>query len=98
MENVVRIPWNDVAAFVRVLAENPGQIAGFIATPYHHPSLADNELPDQGYWESIRELCDRHGVVLIVDDVRCGFRLSLCGSHAANLNDFMMRVQSLLTG
>jgi len=76
----VRIPWNDVAAFVRVLAENPGQIAGFIATPYHHPAFDDSELPDEGYWESIRELCDKHGVVLIVDDVRCGFRLSLRGS------------------
>ncbi len=80
VENIVRIPWNDVAAFVRVLAENPGQVAGFIATPYHHPTFADSELPDLGYWESIRELCDRHGVVLIIDDVRCGFRLSLRGS------------------
>ena len=76
----VRIPWNDVAAFVRVLAEHPNQVAGFIATPYHHPTFADSELPDLGYWESIRELCDRHGVVLIIDDVRCGFRLSLRGS------------------
>jgi glutamate-1-semialdehyde 2,1-aminomutase len=76
----VRIPWNDVAAFVRVLAEHPNQVAGFIATPYHHPTFSDSELPDLGYWESIRELCDRHGVVLIIDDVRCGFRLSLRGS------------------
>jgi len=76
----VRIPWNDTAAFERVLAEQPDRVAGFIATPYHHPAFADSELPAEGYWQRIRELCDAHGVVLIVDDVRCGFRLSLHGS------------------
>ena len=77
----IRIPWNDAEAFARVLDENPGKVAGFIATPYHHPTFADSELPADGYWQRIRELCDRHGVVLIIDDVRCGFRLSLRGSH-----------------
>jgi len=76
----VRIPWNDAVAFERVLAEHPGEVAGFIATPYHHPAFADSELPAEGYWQRIRELCDREGVVLIIDDVRCGFRLSLRGS------------------
>ena len=77
----LRIPWNDTAAFERVLSEHPGQVAGFISTPYHHPTFADSELPADGYWRRMRELCDRHGVVLIIDDVRCGFRLSLRGSH-----------------
>ena len=76
----VRIPWNDPAAFERVLEEHPGQVAGFISTPYHHPTFGDSALPADGYWARIRELCDRHGVVLIVDDVRCGFRIGLHGS------------------
>ncbi len=76
----VRIPWNDTAAFERVLADKPGKVAGFIATPYHHPTFTDSALPAEGYWQRIRELCDREGVVLIIDDVRCGFRLSLHGS------------------
>jgi glutamate-1-semialdehyde 2,1-aminomutase len=76
----VRIPWNDTAALERALDEHSGQVAGFIATPYHHPAFADSELPADGYWRRVRELCDRHGAVLIVDDVRCGFRLSLRGS------------------
>jgi glutamate-1-semialdehyde 2,1-aminomutase len=76
----LRIPWNDPAAFERVLEEHPGQVAGFVATPYHHPTFGDSALPAEGYWQRIRELCDRHGVVLVVDDVRCGFRLGLHGS------------------
>jgi glutamate-1-semialdehyde 2,1-aminomutase len=77
----IRIPWNDVAAFERVLAENPGRIAGFIATPYHHPTIEDSVLPAAGYWQRIESLCHRHGVVLIVDDVRCGFRHHLGGTN-----------------
>jgi len=80
-ENVVRIPWNDAVAFERVLEEEPGRIAGFISTPYQHLTFADNELPAEGYWQRIREFCDRHGVVLILDDVRAGFRLDLRGSN-----------------
>jgi glutamate-1-semialdehyde 2,1-aminomutase len=79
--NVVRIPWNDPAAFERVLDEYPDQVAGFISTPYNHPSFEDSALPAEGYWRRIRELCDKHGVVLIIDDVRCGFRLDLRGSN-----------------
>ncbi|MBN2360898.1 MAG: aminotransferase class III-fold pyridoxal phosphate-dependent enzyme [Deltaproteobacteria bacterium] len=82
VENMIRIPWNDVAAFEKAIARHPGQIAGFIATPYHHPTFVDNELPAEGYWQNIRRLCDREGIVLIIDDVRCGFRLDIRGSHA----------------
>jgi glutamate-1-semialdehyde 2,1-aminomutase len=77
----IRIPWNDVDAFERALAENPEQIAGFIATPYHHPTFAPSELPAPGYWAGIEQLCRKHGVVLIVDDVRCGFRHDLGGTN-----------------
>ena len=80
LADFIRIPWNDVAAFDRVLAENPGQIAGFISTPYHHPTFVDSVLPAAGFWQRMEQLCRKHGVVLILDDVRCGFRLDLHGS------------------
>jgi len=80
-KNYLRIRWNDPAEFERVLNENAGEIAGFIATPYHHPTFADNELPRDGYWQKIEALCRKEGIVLIVDDVRCGFRLDMRGSN-----------------
>lgn len=81
--HIIRIPWNDTAAFERAVEANPGQIAAFIATPYFVPVFADNELPADGYWERIESLCRREGILLVLDDIRHGFRLSLAGSHAA---------------
>ena len=78
--NNIIIPFNDPEAFRRVIKENPDQIAAFIATPYMHGNFVDNVLPAEGYWQEIRKLCDENGIVLIIDDVRCGFRLDLRGS------------------
>lgn len=79
-QNCIRIPWNDIAAFQKAVNENSRQIAGFIATPYHHPNFADNEFPKEGYWQTISDICKKEGIVLITDDVRCGFRLDMEGS------------------
>lgn len=80
--NYIRVPWNDFTAFERSVREHPGEIAGFMATPYHHPVFHDSELPAQGYWQKIEALCKKEGILLIVDDVRCGFRLDMAGSHS----------------
>ena len=79
--NVVRIGWNDFEAFQRVVDEHDGDVAAFIATPYHHPAFVDNEMPAEGYWQKVAKLCRDKGIVLIIDDVRCGFRLDLGGSN-----------------
>ena len=78
--HVIRIPWNDINALKTALAEHGKDIAGFIATPYHHPVFADNELPADGYWQQVVELMHKNGSLVIVDDVRAGFRLHLGGS------------------
>ena len=81
--NVLTVDWNDAQGFEEQIRENPGNIACFISTPYHHPVLADNELPAPGYWQRIEALCRSNGIVLIVDDVRAGFRIDLAGSNVA---------------
>ncbi|HET9655233.1 MAG TPA: aminotransferase class III-fold pyridoxal phosphate-dependent enzyme [Kineosporiaceae bacterium] len=73
-------PFNDVPALERLFAEYDGQIAGLIAQPYNHGNFSDNALPQTGYWQAVRRLCDRYGIVLIIDDIRAGFRLDLAGS------------------
>ncbi|MDY3938892.1 MAG: aminotransferase class III-fold pyridoxal phosphate-dependent enzyme [Spirochaetia bacterium] len=80
LQDVIIIPWNDAEAFEKTVAEHKDSIACFIATPYDHRIFADNALPVPGYWQKIREICTKNGIVLIVDDVRCGFRLHVEGS------------------
>ena len=79
--NTIRIDWNDYAALQRAVSEHSGEIAGFIATPYHHPVFADSELPAEGYWDKVEQLLKKNGIVFIIDDVRCGFRLHMGGSN-----------------
>lgn len=78
--NNLYVDWNDFEQLERVVAENEGEIAAFISTPYMHGNYLDNCLPADGYWQKVRKLCTDKGIVLIVDDVRCGFRLDLAGS------------------
>lgn len=78
--NNLYVPFNDLAALRKMLSENSGEIAALIAQPYMHGNFVDNELPADGYWQAVRALCDQYGVVLIVDDVRAGFRLDMAGS------------------
>lgn len=80
VSNIITVPFNDVKALREAFARNPGQVAGLIATPYHHPAMADNALPEDGFWQEVRGICTREGALLIIDDVRAGFRLSLRGS------------------
>lgn len=78
--NNLYIDWNDFDQLQKVFDDNKGEIAAFISTPYMHGNYLDNSLPADGYWNKVRELCTANGTVLIVDDVRCGFRLDLAGS------------------
>ena len=78
--NNLYVDWNDFEALEKLVAENEGEIAAFISTPYLHGNFFDNVLPEEGYWQKVRKLCTEKGIVLIVDDVRAGFRLDLAGS------------------
>ncbi|MDR1899582.1 MAG: aminotransferase class III-fold pyridoxal phosphate-dependent enzyme [Treponema sp.] len=78
--NNLYVPWNDYDKLAEVFEEHRGEIAAVISQPYLHGNFADNELPAEGFWSKVRGLCTDTGTVLIVDDVRAGFRLDLAGS------------------
>ncbi|MDR3553085.1 MAG: aminotransferase class III-fold pyridoxal phosphate-dependent enzyme [Clostridia bacterium] len=80
VSNNIYVDWNNFEQLEKVVSEHRGEIAGFISTPYYHPVFQDNVLPAEGYWQKVRKLCTDNGIVLIVDDVRCGFRLDMKGS------------------
>ncbi len=79
MHNIY-VNWNDIEALKQVFEENKGQIAAVIGQPYMHGNFMDNELPAEGFWQAVRKLCTDNGTVLVIDDVRAGFRLDIAGS------------------
>ena len=51
--------------------EGPDTIAAFIGEPMS--VAAGIIIPDDEYWPSVREICDRYGILLILDEVVTGF-------------------------
>ena len=60
------------AALERVIVEEgPDTIAAFIAETVGGSSTGAN-VPNDGYWRRVRDICDRYGVLLVADEVLCG--------------------------
>ncbi len=73
--------WNDLDELGDLLKEHEDEVAAIILTPYHHAAFGPSEMPAEGFWKGVQELCWEKGVVLILDDVRAGSRLHDGGSH-----------------
>ncbi len=78
--NNIIIPWFDMDAMQKAYDECGGDVAGLIAQPYDHGNFYDNVCATKEQWAAVRKFCDDHGMVLIIDDVRTGFRLDIAGS------------------
>lgn len=78
--HTLTLPFNDLEEVEKTLAESGEEIACIIVEP-----VAGNMNcvpPAPGFLEGLRTLCDRHGVVLIFDEVMTGFRVALGGAQA----------------
>jgi len=71
-------PYNDVAAAERALAEHEGQVAAVIVEPV--AAGMGVVPPADGFLSGLRELCDRHGCLLIFDEATTGFRIARGGA------------------
>jgi glutamate-1-semialdehyde 2,1-aminomutase len=71
------IAWNDRDAAEQALAD--GDVAALLAEPV--PANMGVVPPADGYLEYLRELCDRHGTLLVFDEVITGFRVSRGGAQ-----------------
>ena len=80
-QDTITVPYNDVDAITAVMDKYGSEIAAIIVEP-----VAGNMglvLPKQGYLDTLRKLTEKHGALLIFDEVMCGFRASLGGAQAA---------------
>lgn len=73
------LPWNDAAVLDRVLTAFAGDVAAVLMEPIC--INGGGVLPGPGYLPEVRRLCDKHGVVLIFDEVITGFRVGLGGAQ-----------------
>lgn len=73
--------YNDIDSVKALFAAHPKQIAAIIVEP-----IAGNMgcvLPEKGFLEALRALCDEQGTLLILDEVMTGFRLAKGGAQEA---------------
>ena len=73
------VPFNNIESLEKMFKKNAKKIACFIVEPVLE-NLAI-VLPDLGYLERVRELCDQYNVVLIFDEVKTGLT---AGAHGAS--------------
>lgn len=69
--DVARVPYDSVEALDRLDAVAEGRVAAVIAEPV--VGAGGVYPPPDGYFEALRERCDRWGAYLISDEVICGF-------------------------
>lgn len=74
--NIIYCDYNDPQSLEDAVARAGDDLAGIFATAFRHEVFHDQALPDPEYAATARRLCDRSGALLIVDDVRAGFRIA----------------------
>jgi glutamate-1-semialdehyde 2,1-aminomutase len=72
------VPFNDASALEQAFADNPGQIAAVILEPVM--MNIGIVVPQPGYLQALRDLCDANGAVLIFDEVKCGGTIAYGGA------------------
>jgi adenosylmethionine-8-amino-7-oxononanoate aminotransferase len=70
--DVVQVAWDDPEALEAEIERiGPERVAAFFAEPVI--GAGGVYPPPPGYLERVREICTRHGVLLVIDSVICGF-------------------------
>jgi glutamate-1-semialdehyde 2,1-aminomutase len=77
LDDTVVVPWNDLEAAERALANHPGRIAAVVTEGI----MANMGVipPEPGYLEGLRALTREHDVLLVLDETVTGFRIGLGG-------------------
>jgi adenosylmethionine-8-amino-7-oxononanoate aminotransferase len=95
-----QVPAGDVTALAKTLAEQGNEIAAVVVEPLVQ-GAAGMKMQPPGYLKKVRELCDRHDVFLICDEVATGFgrtgRMFAC-EHVDVVPDFLCVAKGLTSG
>jgi glutamate-1-semialdehyde 2,1-aminomutase len=75
----ISVPFNDIEAVRAAFRANPKEIAAIILEPI--PANAGLYFPRENFLQELRDECDRHGALLIFDEVMTGFRVARGGAQ-----------------
>ena len=81
-DGTIEYEYNDLSSVRAAIDAADGDAAAIIVSAFRHDVGLDQELPTVEFARGVRELCDANGIVLILDDVRGGFRIDMAGSWA----------------
>jgi glutamate-1-semialdehyde 2,1-aminomutase len=72
--------FNDLESVTKAVESAGDDVAAIVVSPFKHDARHEQELVDPAFANGLRAICDDSGAALILDDVRCGFRLAHGGS------------------
>ncbi len=78
-EYVITLPFNDPEMLHKTLQAKWGDIAAILIEPIM--GNAASLMPEPGFLQTIRRLCDEYGIVMIMDEVKTGFRIANGGAQ-----------------
>ena len=78
-DDIILLPWNDIDVLTHAIDRHQGEIAAIITEPIM--CNTNCIMPEPGYLEEMRHLCDERDIVLIFDEVITGFRLAVGGAQ-----------------
>ncbi|MCM2476361.1 aminotransferase class III-fold pyridoxal phosphate-dependent enzyme [Rhizobium sp. CG5] len=74
--HIVYFAYNDLDSLRDAVKSADGDVAAVFATPFRHEVFHDQTKPLDVYAKGVRQICDEVGALLVVDEIRTGFRLS----------------------
>ena len=94
----LRIPYNDIEALAKVLEDEAEHIAAFLVEPIQ--GEAGVYVPDEGYLKNASELCKKHNVLFIADEVQTGIARTgkLIACHHENVQPDILVLGKALSG
>lgn len=79
LDDIIIVPWNNLGVLERKIKDHKDELAAIIAEPVVANSGCI--MPEEGYLQVLRELTEKHDIVLIFDEIVTGFRLALGGAQ-----------------
>ncbi len=80
-EDVFEFQYNRLDQLEQLMTEHGDDTAAVIMTPFGHPNHQEMQVPAPGFLEGVKEIAHQYGTVLIYDEIRTGFRVSMGGAQ-----------------